>query len=166
RSGLLYPNKAATPGRLDSDLAARDPDLAFRFPPPMRPPLATARMARATDRLRIVIHHLPKGLQAGGQAERLKTRRNVRQRLKLQRSRRNRGRCSKLVHGVALLRGISTPKPIGSSRATSLLPFQHPTGHCLCICFIWQLLSFDYLQQERAHDDYVRYQPFSSLKPL
>src|SRR5262249_39507426 len=73
-------------------------------------------------------------LQAGGQAERLKTRRNVRQRLKLQRSRRNRGRCSKLVHGVALLRGISTPKPIGSRRATPLLLFQHRTGQFRAGC--------------------------------
>src|SRR5262249_25503466 len=134
RYRLLLPIKAAKPRPLDFDLAAMEADLAFRFSPPIRPPLATAPIAPATDRLRIVIHHLPQALYAGGQAERLKTRRNVRQRLTLQRSRRNRGRCSKLVHGVALLRGISTPKPTGSRRATPLLLFQHRTGQ-FPVCF-------------------------------
>src|SRR6516162_1091105 len=84
-------------------------DLAVGFPPAVRLPLPAPRMAGTTDRLRIVIHHLAKSLQAGSQAERLKARKNVRQRLKLQRSRRNRSRCSNLVHGVAFLCGISTP---------------------------------------------------------
>src|SRR6516162_7328009 len=69
-------------------------DLAVGFPPAVRLPLATSRMAGTTDRSRIVIHHLAKSLQAGSQAEQLKARKNVRQRLKLQRSRRNRSRCS------------------------------------------------------------------------
>jgi hypothetical protein len=39
----------------------------------------------------------------------VEARRNIRQGLKLQRSRRNSSRCSKLVHGVAFLCGITTP---------------------------------------------------------
>jgi hypothetical protein len=56
-----------------------------------------------------VIHHLAKGLHPRSQAKQLEARRNLRQGLKLQRSRRNRSRCSKLVHGVAFLCGITTP---------------------------------------------------------
>src|SRR5262245_969463 len=66
-------------------------------------------MPWTTDCLRIAIHHLAKGLHAGSQAKQLEARRNLRQGLKLQCSRRNRSRCSKLVHGVAFLCGITTP---------------------------------------------------------
>jgi hypothetical protein len=66
-------------------------------------------MAWTTDRLRIVIHHLAKRLHARSQAKQLEARRNVRQSLKLQRSRRNGSGCGKLIHGVAFLCGISTP---------------------------------------------------------
>src|SRR5262245_64672643 len=66
-------------------------------------------MPWTTDCLRIAIHHLAKGLHAGSQTKQLEARRNLRQGLKLQRSRRNRSRCSKLVHGVAFLCGITTP---------------------------------------------------------
>src|SRR5262249_32913782 len=94
---------------LDSDLAAVEADLALRFPPAVRPPVTTSRMPWATDCLCIAIHHLAKGLHAGSQAKQLEACRNLRQGLKLQRSRRNRSRCSKLVHGVAFLCGIITP---------------------------------------------------------
>src|SRR6516162_7451965 len=106
---MLLPVEAAQPRALDVHLASMEGDLAVGFPPAVRLPLPAPRMAGTTDRLRIVIHHLAKSLQAGSQAERLKARKNVRQRLKLQRSRRNRSRCSNLVHGVAFLCGISTP---------------------------------------------------------
>src|SRR5277367_2629478 len=66
-------------------------------------------MAWTADRLRIVIHHLAKRLHAGSQAKQLEAPRHVRKRLKLQRPRRNDSGCSKSVHGVAFLRGISTP---------------------------------------------------------
>ena len=66
-------------------------------------------MAWTTDRLRIVIHHLAKRFHAGSQAQQLEARRHVRYRLELQLSRRERSRCSKLVHGVAFLCGINTP---------------------------------------------------------
>jgi hypothetical protein len=46
-------------------------------------------MTRPAGRLRIVIHHLGKGLHAGRQAEQLEARRNVRQSFQLQRFRRN-----------------------------------------------------------------------------
>jgi hypothetical protein len=69
----------------------------------------TSRMAWTTDCSRIVIHHLAKRLHAGSQAKQLEARRNVRHRLELQRSRRDGSRCSKLVHGVAFLCGITTP---------------------------------------------------------
>src|SRR5262245_65327307 len=69
----------------------------------------TSGMAWTTDRLRIVIHHLAKRLHAGSQAKQLEARRNVRQSLKLQRSRRDGSGCGKLIHGVAFLCGISTP---------------------------------------------------------
>jgi glycine/D-amino acid oxidase-like deaminating enzyme len=42
------------------------------------------------------------------QAQQLEARRDVRYRLELQLSRRDRSRCNKLVHGVAFLCGIST----------------------------------------------------------
>src|SRR6516162_8310443 len=106
---MLLPVEAAQPRALDVHLASMEGDLAVGFPPAVRLPLPAPRMAGTTDRLRIVIHHLAKSLQAGSQAERLKARKNVRQRLKLQRARRNRSRCSNLVHGVAFLCGISTP---------------------------------------------------------
>src|SRR5215510_15775844 len=69
----------------------------------------TSRMPWTTDCLCTAIHHLAKGLHAGSQAKQLEARRNLRQGLKLQRSRRNRSRSSKLVHGVAFLCGITTP---------------------------------------------------------
>src|SRR6516164_1495070 len=106
---MLLSVEAAQPRPLDVHLASMEGDLAVGLPPAVRLPLPAPRMAGTTDRLRIVIHHLAKSLQAGSQAERLKARKNVRQRLKLQRSRRNRSRCSNLVHGVAFLCGISTP---------------------------------------------------------
>ena len=66
-------------------------------------------MAWTTDRLRIVFHHLAKRFHAGSQAQQLEARRDVRYRLQLQVSRRDRSRCNKLIHGVAFLCGISTP---------------------------------------------------------
>src|ERR1700732_608143 len=69
----------------------------------------TSRMAWTTDRSRIVIHHLAKGLHAGSQAKQLEARRNVRQGLELQSSRRNGSGCSRSIHGVTFLCGISTP---------------------------------------------------------
>jgi hypothetical protein len=66
-------------------------------------------VAWTTDRLRIVFHHLAKRFHAGSQAQQLEARRDVRYRLELQLSRRDRSRCNKLVHGVAFLCGISTP---------------------------------------------------------
>src|SRR6266700_1901485 len=101
--------KAAKRGPLDFDLPAVEADLAPRCPPAVRLPLMTACMAWTTDCLGIVIHHLAKSLHAGSQAKQLEARRNVRQGLKLQRSRRNRGGCGISMHGVAFLCGISTP---------------------------------------------------------
>ena len=83
--------------------------LALRFYPAVRSPEMTSCMAWTTDRLRIVIHHLAKRLHAGSQAKQLEARRNVRHRLKLQRSRRDGSRSCKSVHGVAFLCGIDTP---------------------------------------------------------
>jgi hypothetical protein len=62
----------------DRPPASIEGDLAVGFPPAVRLPLATSRMARTTDCLHIVIHHLAKSLQAGSQAERLKARNDVR----------------------------------------------------------------------------------------
>src|SRR5213595_520087 len=108
RYRLLLPVKAAKPWPLDFDLAAVEADLALHFAPAVRPPVTTSRMPWTTDCF-IAIHHHAKGLHAGSQAKQLEARRNLRQGLKLQRSRRNRSRCSKLVHGVAFLCGITTP---------------------------------------------------------
>src|SRR5207248_3382439 len=105
---LLLPVKAAKPWPLDFDLTAVEADLALRFPPAVRPPVTTSRMPWTTDCLCVAIHHLAKGLHAGSQAKQLEAR-NLRQGLKRQRPRRNRSRCSKLVHGVAFLCGIITP---------------------------------------------------------
>jgi hypothetical protein len=71
--------------------------------------VARSRMAWTTDHSHIVIHHLAKGLHAGSQAKQLEARRNVSQRLDLQSSRRNGRECSRSIHGVAFLCGISTP---------------------------------------------------------
>ena len=56
-------------GRSISTLPPWKPILALPFPPAMRPPRMTSRMAWTTDRLRIVIHHLAKGLHASKLAE-------------------------------------------------------------------------------------------------
>jgi hypothetical protein len=66
-------------------------------------------MVWTTDHSHIVSHHLAKGLHAGSQAKQLEARRNVSQRLDLQSSRRNGSECSRFIHGVAFLCGISTP---------------------------------------------------------
>ena len=71
---MLLPVEAAQPRALDVHLASMEGDLAVGFPPAVRLPLPAPRMAGTTDRLRIVIHHLAKSLQAGSQAERLKAR--------------------------------------------------------------------------------------------
>jgi hypothetical protein len=107
--GCSFPSKPRSLGRSISTLPPWEADPALRFPPAVRLPLTTSRMAWTTDCLRIVIHHLAKSLHPGSQAKQLEARRNIRQGLKLQRSRRNSSRCSKLVHGVAFLCGITTP---------------------------------------------------------
>ena len=66
---LHRPIAAAQPRTLDVHLASMEGDLAVGFPPAVRLPLPAPRMAGTTDRLRIVIHHLAKSLQAGSQAE-------------------------------------------------------------------------------------------------
>jgi hypothetical protein len=68
---------ATKPWPLDLNLATMEADLALRFPPAVRPPEMTSRMVGAADCLRIVIHHLAKGLHAGSQAKQLETCRNV-----------------------------------------------------------------------------------------
>src|SRR3954464_13854386 len=105
----------------DLDLAAVEGDPALRLAPPGPPPGVTAPMAGTTDRLRIVIHHLAKGLYAGSQAKQLEARRNVRQGLKLQRSRRDGGCSRKSVHDVAFLCGIIAPSLLvqGQQRRSS-----------------------------------------------
>ena len=59
---LLLALEAAKPGPLDLDLATVKTDLAL-VPPAVRPPVMTLRMAWTTDRSRIVIHDLAKGLR-------------------------------------------------------------------------------------------------------
>src|SRR6266567_1403683 len=131
RSRLLLPVKAAKPWPLDFDLAAVEADLALRFPPAVRPPVTTSRMPWTTDCLCIAIHHLAKGLHAGSQAKQLEARRDLRQGLKLQRPRRNRSRCSKLVHGVAFLCGITTPSLAaqGEQRRFSYFNIERDNSH-------------------------------------
>ena len=68
RQSLLLALEVAKPWSLDLDLAAVEADLALRFPPTVRPPAMTPRMAGTTDRLRIVIHHFAKSFYAGSQA--------------------------------------------------------------------------------------------------
>src|SRR6266516_3909810 len=132
RYRLLLPVKAAKPWPLDFDLAAVEADLALRFAPAVRPPVTTSRMPWTTDCLCIAIHHLAKGLHAGSQAKQLEARRNLRQGLKLQRSRRNRSRCSKLVHGVAFLCGIITPSLAaqGEQRRFSYFNIERDNSRC------------------------------------
>ena len=68
-----------------------------------------AKISWTTDRLRIVFHHLAKRFHAGSQATTTRSSPRCSYRLELQLSRRDRSRCSKLVHGVAFLCGMSTP---------------------------------------------------------
>jgi hypothetical protein len=96
----------------------------------VRPPLMTSRMAWTTDRSRIVIH-LAKGLHAGSQAKQLEARRNVSQRLELQSSRRDGSECSRSVHGVAFLCGISTPSlsAQGEQRRSAFFNIRRDIGY-------------------------------------
>src|SRR4249920_1181581 len=60
RYRLLLPVKAAKPWPLDFDLAAVEADPALRFPPAVRLPVTTSRMAWTTDCLRIVARRIPR----------------------------------------------------------------------------------------------------------
>src|SRR3982074_2694079 len=95
----------------------------------MRPSVLAARVSRAARRSRIVFHHLGKCPDPRGKAETFETRRHIRQRFDLDRSRRNRGGCDKSVHGVAFLSWNQPPEPTSSRRATPLLLFQQSPGH-------------------------------------
>jgi hypothetical protein len=104
--------KAAKPRPIDFDLAAVEADVGLRFPPAVPLPVTTSRMAWTTD-LSSVIHHLAEGLHPG------KTTRSSPKYstgLKLHRSRRNRSKCSKLVHGIALsdhMKPVPVAPPVG-----------------------------------------------------
>src|SRR4029077_11674698 len=118
------------PGPLDLDLAAVKTDLASRLPPAVPAPIMTSPMAWTTDRARIVIHHLAKGVHAASQAKQLEARRNVSQGLELQSSRRNGSGCSRCIHGVAFLCGISTPSlsAQGEQRRSALFNIHRDIG--------------------------------------
>src|SRR6202023_3172134 len=112
---LLLAVEATKARAFNRHLAAVKANLAFRLAPAMRP--------------RIVFHHLCKCLDPRGKAETFETRRHIRQRFDLDRSRRNRGGCDKSVHGVAFLSWNQHPEPTSSRRATPLLLFQQSPGH-------------------------------------
>src|SRR5208283_5271355 len=130
RQYALGPVEPANPWALDLDLATVKADLAFGPPPAVRLASLTPLMALATDRCRILLQHLAQRLEPRGQAKAFKARRHGRQRLGLQRIGGNRSRRGMLLHGVAFLRGISTPslKAQGEQRRSSLfnIPRDNP----------------------------------------
>src|SRR5437016_29693 len=108
-TGCSFPSKPRSLGRSISTLPPWKPILPFVLPQRCARRLRPRACRGPQICLCIAIHHLAKGLHTGSQAKQLEARRNLRQGLKLQRSRRNRSRCSKLVHGVAFLCGITIP---------------------------------------------------------
>src|SRR6202023_1727941 len=126
---LLLAIEATKARAFNRHLAAVKANLAFRLAPAMRRSVLAARVSRAARRSRIVFHHLGKCLDSRGKAETFETRRHIRQRFDLDRSRRNRGGCDKSVHGVAFLSWNQHPEPTSSRRATPLLLFQQSPGH-------------------------------------
>ena len=73
-------------------------NLTYGIAPAMRRSVLAARVSRAARRSRVVFHHLGKCHDPRGKAETFETRRHIRQRFDLDRSRRNRGGCDKSVH--------------------------------------------------------------------
>jgi hypothetical protein len=118
---LLLAVEATKARAFNFHLAAVKANLAIRLAPAMRPSVLAARVSRAARHSRIVFHHLGKGLNPRGNAETFETRRHIRQRFDLDRSRRNR---DKFVHGVAFLSWNQHSELTSSRRATPLLLFQ------------------------------------------
>src|ERR1700730_1679926 len=135
---LLLAIEATKARAFNRHLAAVKANLAFRLAPAMRRSVLAARVSRGARRSRVVFHHLGKCLDSRGKAETFETRRHIRQRFDLDRSRRNRGGCDKPVHGVAFLSWNQHPEPTSSRRATPLLLFQQSPGqaHERCVSHI------------------------------
>ncbi len=129
RQHALLSVEAANARTLDIDLTAVKADLALRPPPSMRLPAFAPRMARAANRLGVLLHHFAQRLDPRRKAKSLKARRQPAS-----------ASLFKACVGIAVdviaffmaLLSFSWnqhPEPTGSRRATPLLPFQHPPGH-------------------------------------
>src|SRR6266498_5780626 len=66
-------------------------------------------------------------------------------------------------HGVAFLSWIRHPEPTGSRRATPLLLFQHPPGHCGLPCADRVLRQLDAKASEAAPSGLF---PFALRQPF
>src|SRR5437763_3890564 len=108
-TGCSFPSKPRSLGRSISTLPPWKPILPFVLPQRcarrLRPRACRGPQIACASRSIIS----PRASMPEARQNKLEARRNLRQGLKLQRSRRNRSRCSKLVHGVAFLCGIITP---------------------------------------------------------
>jgi hypothetical protein len=92
-TGCSFPSKPRSLGRSISTLPPRKPILPFVFPQRC-PRRSRPRACRGPQIVCASRSNLGQGLHARSQAKRLEARRNLRQGLKLQRSRRKRSRCS------------------------------------------------------------------------
>jgi hypothetical protein len=109
RQGDLASVTSAHAGAFNLDLATVEADLALCLPPAV-PRLAFAStIAGAAQPHRILFHHVGQGGNACSQAEAFEACSDLLPSLLDDCHRNHGGRCSSFLHGVALLRGFSTP---------------------------------------------------------
>src|ERR1700674_2686657 len=102
--------KIAHPRPLELHFAAMEADLAPGSTPAVTASPFASRVARPAGLLRILLQHGAQRLDPGGQAETLETRRHFLEGLTHRPARHGGRNRAKSLHGVAFLRGISTPR--------------------------------------------------------
>ena len=128
RQHALLSVEAANARTLDIDLTAVKADLALRPPPSMRLPAFAPRMARAANRLGVLLHHFAQRLDPRRKAKSLEARRHAGKRPALQSMRWNRRGCDSLLHGVAFLLVESAPRAYRLKASNAAPPFSTSAG--------------------------------------
>src|SRR5580693_1438892 len=117
--------------------------LALGSAPAVSTPFLAAGVTSPTSLLSVFLHHRPKRIDAGGQAEPIEACGHLVPSFahspSIRRSQGNRC-CANSLHGVAFLSWNRHPEPTGSRRATPLLLFQHSPGQSLLTMWFGQRL--------------------------